>query len=92
MARLRVKLKPHHDVAHLHLYQVTLPSNPTQDPYQVTTSYTYSFLEIKPTLKVMVITTRSKFQSQSHHYVAHLYPLNNVPTKYHLPYLTVFKI
>ena len=28
---------------------------------------------------------RSKVESNSHHDVAHLYPLTNVPTKYQLP-------
>ena len=33
----------------------------------------------------MVTTTRSKVESRSHHDVAHLQPLTNVPTKYQHP-------
>ena len=33
----------------------------------------------------MVTTTRSNAKSRSHHDVAHLQPLINVPTKYQLP-------
>ena len=36
-------------------------------------------------LKVKVTTTRSKVKSRSHHDIAHLHPLTNVPTKYQLP-------
>ena len=41
-------------------------------------------------LKLMV-TTRSKVKPRSHHDVAHLQPLNNVPTKYQLPTLYSFQ-
>ena len=36
-------------------------------------------------LKVKVTTTRSKVKSRSHHDIAHLHPLTNVPSKYQLP-------
>ena len=36
-------------------------------------------------LKVKVTTTRSKVKSRSHHDVAYLHPLTDVPTKYQLP-------
>ena len=36
-------------------------------------------------LKVKVTTTRSKVKSRSHHDVAHLHPLTNVPSRYQLP-------
>ena len=35
-------------------------------------------------LKLMVTTARSKVKSRSHHDIAHLHPLTNVPTKYQL--------
>ena len=35
--------------------------------------------------KLMVNMTKSKVKSRSHHKVAHLHPLTNVPTKYQLP-------
>ena len=51
-----------------------------QYPYQVST-YTLRLLRYSPekifTLKVTV--------ARSHHDVAHLHPLTNVPTKYQLP-------
>ena len=38
-------------------------------------------------LHVKVTKTRSKVKSRSHHDIAHLRPLTNVPTKYELPTL-----
>ena len=38
-------------------------------------------------LKLMATRTRSKVKSRSHHDVASLQPLSNVPTKYQLPTL-----
>ena len=60
---------------------------PNQYPYQVSTSYTLQFPRYSPDkiLKVKVTTARSKVKSRSHHDVAHLHPLTNVPTKYQLP-------
>ena len=66
----------------MHIYtpkSMSLPSakltfhtlrNPRNSPYK--------------TLKLMVTMTRSKVKSRSHHGVAHLQPLTNVPTKYQL--------
>ena len=58
-----------------------------QYPYQVSTSYTLRFPKYSPDkiLEVKVTTARSKVKSRSHHDVAHLHPLTNVPTKYQLP-------
>ena len=50
------------------------PTPPNQCPYQVSTSYT-----------LQLLMTRSKVKSRSHHDIAHLHPLTNVPTKYQLP-------
>ena len=72
------KLGSHHD-AHLHPL--------TDVPYQVSTSYTLQFQRyiLEKILQVKVTTARSKVKSRSHHDVAHLQPLNNVPTMYQLP-------
>ena len=63
------------------------PTTPNQCPYQVSTSYTLKFLRYSPDeiLKVKVTIARSKVKSRSHHDVAHLHPLTNVPTNYQLP-------
>ena len=60
---------------------------PNQCPYQVSTSYTLQFPRYSPDkiLYVKVTTARSKVKSRSHHDVAHLHSLTNVPTKYQLP-------
>ena len=60
---------------------------PNQCHYQISTSYTLRFLRysLDKIFKVKVPTARSKVKSSSHHDVAHLQPLTNVPTKYHLP-------
>ena len=60
---------------------------PNQCPYQVSTSYTLQFPRYSPDkiLYVKVTTARSKVKSRSHHDVAHLHLLTNVPTKYQLP-------
>ena len=53
----------------------------------VNPSTPYGIKEINPDkiLKLMVTMARSKVKSRSHHDVAHLHPLTNVPTKYQLP-------
>ena len=60
---------------------------PKQCPYQVSTSYTLRFPRYSPDkiFKLKVTLARSKVKSRSHHDVAHLQPLTNVPTKYQLP-------
>ena len=60
---------------------------PNQYRYQVSTSYTLRFPRYSPDkiLQVKVTTARSKVKSRSHHDVADLHPLTNVPTKYQLP-------
>ena len=65
----------------------TTSTPPNQCPYQVSTSYTLQFLRHDPDkiLCVKVTTARSKVKSWSHHDVALLHPLTNVPTKYQLP-------
>ena len=54
---------------------------PNQCPYQISTSYTLRFLRYSPNkiFKLKVTTARS------HHDIAHLHILTNVPTKYQLP-------
>ena len=49
--------------------------------------YTLQFLRYSPDniFKLKVTAARSKVKSKSHHDVAHLHPLTNVPTKYQLP-------
>ena len=73
----------HHD-AHLH---------PNQCPHQVSTFYIAwnPRNSLDKILKLMVTTTRSKVKSRSHHDVAYLQPLSNVPTKYQLPALYSFR-
>ena len=63
------------------------PTPPNQCPYKVSTSYTLQFPRYSPDkiLEVKVTTPRAKVKSRSHHDVAHLHPLTNVPTKYQLP-------
>ena len=63
------------------------PTPLIQCPYQASTSYTLRFPRYSPDkiLLVWVTTARSKVKSRSHHDVAHLHPLTNVPTKYQLP-------
>ena len=63
------------------------PTTPNRSPYKVSTSYMLQFQRYSPhmILKVKVTTARSKVKSRSHHDVAYLYPLTNVPTKYQLP-------
>ena len=63
------------------------PTHPNQCPYQISTSYTLQFPRYSPDkiFKLKVTTARSKVKSRSHHDVAHLHPLTNVPTKYQLP-------
>ena len=63
------------------------PTPPIQCPCQVSTSYALQFPRYSPDkiLKVKVTTARSKVKSRSHHDVAQLHPLTNVPTKYQLP-------
>ena len=60
------------------------PTPPNQCPYHVSTSYTLQFPRYSQDkiLKFKVTTARSKVKSRSHHNVAHLHPLTNVPTKY----------
>ena len=63
------------------------PTPLNQYSYQVSTSYTLQFPRYSPDqiLEVKVTTARSKVKSRSHHDVAHLHPLTNVPTKDQLP-------
>ena len=63
---------------------------PNQCPYQVSTSYTLRFLIYNPDkiFKLKVTTARSKVKSRSHHDIAHLHPLTNVPTKYSVTHLS----
>ena len=60
---------------------------PNQCPYQVSTSYTLLFPRYSRDniLYVKVTMARSKVKPRSHHDIAHLEPLTNVPTKYQLP-------
>ena len=60
---------------------------PNQCPHPVSTSYTLWFPWYSPDkiFKLKETTARSKVKSRSHHDVAHLHPLTNVPTKYQLP-------
>ena len=63
---------------------------PNQYPYQVSTSYALAALRFPryspdKILEVKVTTASSKVKSSSHHDVAHLQPLTNVPTKHQLP-------
>ena len=60
---------------------------PNQCPYLVSTSYTLQFPRYSPDqiLEVKVTTATSKVKSRSHHDLAHLHPLTNIPTKYQLP-------
>ena len=58
-----------------------------QYPYQVSPSYTLQFPRYNPDkiLEVKVTTARSKIKSRSHHDIANLHSLANVPTQYQLP-------
>ena len=62
-------------------------TTPNQCPYYIPTFYTLLFLRYSPNkiLKVKVTTARSKVKSRSHHDIAYLHPLRNVPKKYQLP-------
>ena len=64
-----------------------LCQRPTQGPYQVSTSYILWFPRYSPdkVFKLNFTVTRSKVKSRSHHDIAHLHPLTNVPIKYQLP-------
>ena len=57
---------------------------PYQCPYKASTSYTLQFLKysLDKIIYIKVTTARSKVKSRSHHDLAHLHPLTNVPTKY----------
>ena len=70
------------------------PITSKQCPYQVSTSYTLWFPRYchNKILQVKVNTARSKVKSRSHHYILHLQPLTNVPSKYQLLLLTVSEI
>ena len=63
------------------------PTPPNQCPYQVLTSHNFWFLRysLDKILKVKVTMARSKVKSRSHHDIAYLHPLTNVPAKYQLP-------
>ena len=74
MARLKVKSRSDHDVAHLH----PLTNVPTK--YQLPTPYSFRDIAYGK-----VTTARSKVKSRSHHDVLHLHTLANVPTQYQLP-------
>ena len=58
---------------------------PNQCPYQILTSYTLRFLRYSPGQDFIGQGHYGKVKSRSHHDVAHLHPLTNVPTKYQLP-------
>ena len=66
-------------------YRFTVPTTtPNQCPNQVSTFYTLWNPRNSPDkiLKLMVTMTWSKVKSRSHHDIAHLHLLTNVPTKY----------
>ena len=69
------------------------PTHPNQYPYQVSTSYTLWFPRYSPDkiLWIKLTIARSKVISKSHHDVAHLHPLSNIPTNYQLPAPYVFQ-
>ena len=69
------------------------PTHPNQCPQQVSTFCTLQNPRnsLDKILKLMVTTKRSKVKSRSHHDVAHLKPLSNVPTKYQRPTLYGFR-
>ena len=66
---------------------------PNQCTYQVSTFYTLwnPRNSLDKILKLMVTITWSKVKSRSHHDVAQLQPLRNVPTKYQFPTLYCFR-
>ena len=55
------------------------------DPAESLLLYTNKRPSRDKILQVKVTMARSKVRSRSHHDVAHLHPLTNVPTKYQLP-------
>ena len=79
MARSKVKLRSHLDVAHLQ------PLTSVPNKYQLPTPY--SFQDIAGTRFYRSRSLRQGQRSnQGHtHDVVHLQPLTNVPTKYQLP-------
>ena len=71
----------------LNLHQKTDPKVQQYFKGQVSIFYTLWNPRNSPDkiLKHMVTMTRSKVKSRSHHDIAHLQPLTNVPTKCQLP-------
>ena len=67
-ASSKVKLRPHHDIAHLH----PLTNVPTK--YQLPTPYGF-----RDTAWKRFYRSRSKVKSRSQHDVAHLHPPNQCP-------------
>ena len=65
-------------------HTITMHKPPNQCPYKVSTSYVLQFprYSLEKILRVKVTTA---VNSRSHHDIAHLHPLTNVPTKYQLP-------
>ena len=63
------------------------PTSPNKWPYQVSTSDTLRLPRYSPDkiFKLKVTTARPKVKSRSHHDVAYLHPLTNVPITYQLP-------
>ena len=132
MARSKVKLRSHHDIAHLHpltnvptKYQLPTPygfrdiartrfyrsrslrQGQRSNQCHTMTLYTYTSKPMSlPSINFLHLTvseiwSRQDFQTQghygkvksrSHHDVAQLHPLTNVPTKYQLPTPTVSEI
>ena len=78
-ARLKVKSRSHHDVAHLH------PLTNVPAKYQLPNTIGFPRYSPDKILEVKVTTAWLKVKSRSHHDVANLHPLTNVPTKYQLP-------
>ena len=76
-----------HTLAEQKITQGCTPTPPNQCPYQVSTFYTLWNPKNIPDkiLKLVVTMTRSKVKSRSHHDIAHLHLLTNVPTTYPLP-------
>ena len=64
------------------------PTTSNQYPYQASTSYTLRFPRYRSDniFKLKVTTARSNDKSRSHHDVAHLHPLTNVPYQVPTPY------
>ena len=76
----KVKLRSHHDIAHLQ------PTANVPTKYQLPTRY-----GLQENFIGQAHYGKVKVQLRSHHDAAHLRPLTNVPTKYQLPIYYVFR-